>query len=191
MKKEFFDKSACDWHYPAAEKYKIIEDNIIPLLELKETDIVLDACCGTGALIPLLKDKCAELAALDYSLNMLNKAEEVNGSAAVYIEASIEETCCGDEEFDKIICHNSYPHIDDKQKAFKECLRILKNGGIFVISHDGSRNQIDEHHKKCDKAVKNDMLPSNKETMLFAANAGFSVVEIMDEENFYAVVCKK
>lgn len=191
MKKEFFDKCAREWHYPNEEKYKLIEENIISLLELKNTDIVLDACCGTGALIPLLKDKCAELAALDYSVEMLNKAEEINGNAAVYIEASIEDTCCADEEFDKIICHNSFPHIDDKRKAFSECFRVLKTGGIFLISHDGSKKAIDDHHKTCDKAVCNDMLPSNNEIMVFAANAGFETIEILDEENYFAVVCRK
>jgi demethylmenaquinone methyltransferase/2-methoxy-6-polyprenyl-1,4-benzoquinol methylase len=191
MKKDFFDKCAHKWRYPSVEKYKLIEENIIPLLELKKEDIVLDACCGTGALISLLKDKCAELAALDYSAEMLAKAEEMNGGAAVYIEASLEDTCCSDEEFDKVICHNSYPHIDDKQKAFNECFRVLKRGGVFLISHDGSKHQIDEHHKSCDKAVSGDMLPSNDETIAFAANAGFKTVEILDEENFYAVVCKK
>lgn len=191
VKKEFFDRSALGWHYPSEEKYKLIEENIIPLLELKKTDIVLDACCGTGALIPLLKDKCAEIAALDYSIEMLNKAEKVNGNAAVYIEASIEDTCCADEEFDKVVCHNSYPHINDKQQAFKECFRILKPGGIFVISHDANKHEIDAHHKKCDKSVRNDMMPSNNDTMMFAAKAGFETVEILDEEKFYAVVCKK
>lgn len=191
MKKEFFDKCAHEWHYPTEEKYKLIEENIIPLLELKKTDIVMDACCGTGVLIPLLKGKCAEIAALDYSQEMLNKAEENNGDAAVYIEASIEETHCADDEFDKIICHNAFPHIDDKQKAFNECFRILKKGGVFLISHDGNKKAIDEHHKCCDHAVKNDMLPSNNEIMIYAANAGFETIEILDEEKYFAVVCKK
>jgi demethylmenaquinone methyltransferase/2-methoxy-6-polyprenyl-1,4-benzoquinol methylase len=190
MKKEFFDKCADKWRYPHEEKRKLIEENIIPLLELKQTDIILDACCGTGNLIAMLKGKCAKIIALDYSVNMLNKAEEINGNAAVYAEASIEETRRADEEFDKIICHNAFPHIDDKQKAFNECFRILKTGGIFVISHDASKTQIDAFHKKCSHPVKNDMLPSNFEIITFAAVAGFKTAEILDEENYFAAVCK-
>jgi demethylmenaquinone methyltransferase/2-methoxy-6-polyprenyl-1,4-benzoquinol methylase len=191
MKREFFDKCAGSWHYPSKEKYQLIEENIIPLLELKSGDIILDACCGTGALIPLLKGKCAKISALDYSAEMLNKAEKMNGGAAAYIEASIEDTCCADEEFDKIICHNSFPHIDGKQKAFNECFRILKSGGIFLISHDGSKKAIDGYHKNCGKEVKHDMLPSNSQIITFAANAGFKTAEIFDEENFFAVACRK
>ncbi|MDR1195877.1 MAG: class I SAM-dependent methyltransferase [Endomicrobium sp.] len=191
MKKEFFDKCAGEWHYPPESKYKLIQENIIPLLDLKQTDTVLDACCGTGFLIPLLKGKCAKIFALDYSVNMLNKAEEINGNAASYIEASIEDAYCDDEEFDKIILHNALPHIDDKQKAFKECSRILKPCGILVISHDANKNQIDAFHKKCSHPVKNDMLPSNKEIIIFASAAGFKTVEILDEENYFAAVCKK
>jgi demethylmenaquinone methyltransferase/2-methoxy-6-polyprenyl-1,4-benzoquinol methylase len=191
MKKEFFNKCAHQWKYPSEEKYKFIGENIIPLLELKKTDIVMDACCGTGAMIPLLKGRCAEIAALDYSADMLSKAEEMNGNAAVYIEASIEDTQCADEEFDKIICHNSYPHIDDKRKAFKECYRILKPGGIFIISHDANKREIDAYHRGCGKAVRNDTLPPNDETISFAANAGFKIMEIFDEEQFYAVACRK
>ncbi|MDR2425771.1 MAG: class I SAM-dependent methyltransferase [Endomicrobium sp.] len=191
MKKEFFNTCADKWRYPCEEKYKLIEKHIIALLELKQTDIVLDACCGTGVLIPLLKGKCAEIVALDYSINMLNKAEEINRSAAVYVEASIENTYCADEEFDKIICHNAFPHIDDKQKAFNECFRILKQDGIFVISHDRNKEKINGYHKKCQHAVCNDVLPSNNKIIVFASNAGFKTIEIYDEENYFATACKK
>ncbi|MCL2334769.1 MAG: class I SAM-dependent methyltransferase [Endomicrobia bacterium] len=191
MKKEFFDSCAEKWGSPNEEKLELIKQNILPLLELKKGERVLDACCGTGVLIPLLKDAGAKITGIDYSEKMIEKAEERYGESARFIAGNVEDIPFKNESFDKIIMHNSFPHIDGKKKMFAQCYRTLKSGGIFLISHDMSRKDTDEHHKKCHHSVSSDMLPSNKEITLFAASSGFETIEILDEESFFAIVCRK
>lgn len=191
MRKEFFDNCANDWVMPGELQSEIIKQKIIPMLELKKDESILDACGGPGTLIPFLKEYGVKITEFDFSEKMIEKAKADFTGEAEFIVGNIENMPFEDGTFSKIICHNSLPHIEDKQKAFKECFRVLKNGGILVISHDSSKKAVDEHHKKCNKAVSNDMMPSNKDITLFAAYGGFETVEIQDEERFFAVICKK
>ncbi len=191
MRKKFFDDCAQHWEAPSAEKVELVKNRILPLLELKNGENVLDACSGAGAIVPLLLEKGARITEFDYSENMIAAAKKLYGDQAEFVVGDIEKIPFSDAEFDKVICHNSLPHIEDKMKAFKECYRVLKGGGIFLISHSGSKKEIDEHHKKCHIAVCNDMMPSNNEITIFTAAAGFESIEILDEEKYFAVVCKK
>jgi len=191
MKKEFFDGCAEKWASQHQGSLEFIKQNILPLLKLKKGERVLDACCGTGVLIPLLKDGGLKITGLDFSDKMIEKAIEQFGSFAEFIVGNAEDMPFENESFDKIIMHNSFPHIDGKKKMFAGCYGVLKSGGIFLISHNGSREATDEHHKKCHHSVSGDMLPSNKEITLLAASAGFESVEIIDEESYFAVVCVK
>lgn len=191
MRKEFFDKCAPEWKGPAKEKMEIIEKRIIPLLELKRGENVLDACSGAGALIPALKKYGVKITEYDYSEKMIEKAKELYEGDAEFVAGNIEALPFKDGSFEKIICHNSFPHIENKEKAFKECARTLKKNGILVVSHDGGKKEIDEHHRNCHEAVKNDMMPSNGEITSLAAYGGFAYAEILDEENFFVIVCKK
>ncbi|MCL2485856.1 MAG: class I SAM-dependent methyltransferase [Endomicrobia bacterium] len=191
LKKDFFDDCSKKWKELKHCLNELVKEKIIPLLELKKGEKVLDACGGTGVLMPLLKTYGVFITEFDYSQHMIDKARELHGADAEYAVGNIEEMSFESETFDKIICHNCLPHINSKEKAFNECARVLKKGGIFVISHDMGKKQVDDFHKKCHKAVCEDMMPSNKEITLFACTAGFETVEIFDEENYFAVVCKK
>lgn len=191
MRKDFFNQAAQNWKMPEAHKIELIKTNILPLLELKQGESLLDACSGTGALLSLLKEFNLEITEFDFSPKMIEKAKETYPQLAEFVVGDVENMPFKDSAFNKVICHNSFPHIDNKQKAFYEVFRVLKPGGIFLISHDGSKKMIDEHHKHCHHAVSGDMLPSNKETTLFAAVAGFSSIEILDEDKYFAVVCRK
>ena len=191
MRKEFFDASAHNWSAPDEVKSEIIKQKIIPALELKKGESLLDACGGPGTLMPFLKEYGVKITEFDYSEKMTAKAKADFEGQAEFVTGNIENISFESESFNKIICHNSLPHIVDKQKAFKECFRVLKSGGIFVVSHSGSREEIDQHHKKCHEAVREDMMPSNKDITEFAAYAGFESVEIQDEATFFVIVCKK
>lgn len=191
MRKEFFDNNAKNWQLPSAEKIKIIRENIVPLIELKQGESLLDVCGGTGILIPLLKDFNLKITECDYSEKMIDVAKENYNGLAEFVVADIENLPFKNSSFDKVICHNSFPHIRNKQKAFNECCRVLKHGGIFAITHSGSKKEIDAHHKNCHKVVCNDLMPSNDDFIKFAAASGFESVEIFDEDKFFAVVCKK
>ena len=191
MKKKFFDDSAHSWSVPEGEKLLVLQEKIIPLLELKSGEKLLDVCGGPGVLIPLLKSMKVHITECDYSEKMIEKAKKLYAGLAEFVVGSIEKMPFKDKSFDKIICNNSFPHIENKQKAFNESFRVLKEKGIFLISHNASKNEIDAHHRQCHQAVKNDMIPSNDEIISFAAKSGFESVEILDEEKFFAVICRK
>ena len=191
MKKDFFAKCASQWDVLSDEKYRLVKENIIPLLELKNGNRVLDACCGTGVLIPLLKEARAKISAIDYCPGMVQKAKSLFGADTEILMMDVEKLNYGDKTFDAIICHNAFPHINDKKKAVKEFARVLKNGGILIISHDENRKKIDALHANCGGCVAKDTVPSNDEFISFAAAAGFSTVEIFDEEMFFTAVLKR
>ncbi|MCL2390159.1 MAG: class I SAM-dependent methyltransferase, partial [Endomicrobia bacterium] len=67
LKKDFFDDCSKDWEALKPCKYDLIKEKITPLLELKKGEKVLDACCGTGILTPVLKEFRVLIAGIDYS----------------------------------------------------------------------------------------------------------------------------
>jgi len=53
----------------------------------------------------------------------------------------------GDSSFDGIFLYDALQHIQNRELALKECLRILNDDGIIVVI-EWSKNQIEKDYKK-------------------------------------------
>ena len=187
--REFFDTIAGQWDtMRAADAEKI--NQLVDLIGLTPGSGVLDAGSGTGVLLPFLKRAVGTggtITAVDFSGNMLAKAEEKHGGLGgiEFAVADIMQYTAG-KAFDAIICFNFFPHIKDKPQFLVRMRDMLRPGGQLVIMHDISREQVNAIHQGS-KVVQDDRLAHAEAVKeLFLAN-GFTVGETIDDNDRYFI----
>lgn len=142
LSKEWFNKQAPvydDTNTILYSKYgKISCENIFEFLKDKEYTKLLDIGCGTGYLIDMLsKDYNAEFTGLDLSPEMIKQANNKKIKNAIFVEGRSDEIPFDDNTFDIITCSQSFHHYPDTDKAMQEAKRVLKPGGLYVLSDTG------------------------------------------------------
>ena len=157
-----------------------------PLEKMK----ILEPGCGTGRLTRILSDRAGSeglVVALDISSNMVSAArKKLAGRENVQIHlAAVEDLKFRDNSFDIIICHQVFPHFEDKRKVLELMQKILKKGGKLIIHHFISLEQINNVHRKAGTAVQNDIMPDSEKMKTLFKGAGFQIIFIRDGENGY------
>ena len=144
LSKKWFDKQAPIYDETNTILYskygKKSCKNIYDFLKGKEYQKLLDIGCGTGYLISMLsKDYNAEYIGLDLSPEMINQAIRKNIKNARFIEGRSDELPFEDNTFDIVTCSQSFHHYPETDKPMQEAKRVLKNGGLYILSDTGCR----------------------------------------------------
>lgn len=95
---------------------------------------VLDIGCVTGRCIKNLIDKGSFVTGCDISLEMLKIARKKFHNVN-FVEGDIENLPFKDNSFDVVVASFVIVHLKNLQKAFDEVYRVLKTGGIFVLTN--------------------------------------------------------
>lgn len=99
---------------------------------------VLDIGCGTGRSIGDLKKIGAEVVAADISEEMLKRAKKKFSD----IETVLADICdlpFENESFDAVIAMFLIVHLRNLDEAFSEVYRVIKPGGVFILSNINQR----------------------------------------------------
>jgi ubiquinone/menaquinone biosynthesis C-methylase UbiE len=152
-KKPFYKSIIVRW----AEKYPLVYEFYIFVMNFpmfhgvhrvtpQLRDDVLQVGCGTGALNLFLKkhrrtDNC-RITNLDVNVASLEYGRR-RRAFTEYLVSDILEVPLKDASFDIILFARSLHHIKNQKKAFKECSRLLKTGGLVVIT-----DQVSESSKE-------------------------------------------
>ena len=99
---------------------------------------VLDVGCGTGRMVENLKKFGAKVTGLDVSEKMLAIAKK-HFSTTEFVLGDIEELPFEDESFDMVVATFVIVHLGTLQRAFDEVYRVLKPGGVFLVSNVNQR----------------------------------------------------
>lgn len=191
---EFFDKIASQWDSTrAVDEQKITE--LVKMAWLEPGFKVLDAGSGTGVLLPFIKKaigSAGKITAVDFSANMLAKAEEKYGGlgGVTFTVADIMEFEPETDLFDAVLCFNFFPHIKDKLKFMTRMRIHLKEKGFLVIMHDISRQHVNAVHRDS-AAVKNDRLASADTVGGWLITAGYQVAKTLDVTDRYFIKAVK
>ena len=107
-------------------------------LEEKPHPVILDICCGTGAVITAFATQCAEsfTVGYDFSRGMLLKVREKPGAwKIVLIEGDAAALPFVDESFDVITCSHALYELKAaaRQAALKEMRRVIRLSGVILI----------------------------------------------------------
>lgn len=112
---------------------------VLKFLDIKESDKVIEIGCEAGYLLKhLLIAK--EVMGLDIAKNALEDAKKNTKSDKVkFICADASNIPFANAYFDKVICSQTLEHLDNPDRVVKEVSRIVKPGGIVVISVPNER----------------------------------------------------
>ncbi|OGV57759.1 MAG: hypothetical protein A2X45_19665 [Lentisphaerae bacterium GWF2_50_93] len=95
----------------------------------------LDIGTGTGNLLRLSCDKFKFCAGCDISENLMAKVK-IEFPKAHLLASDAENLPFTDSKFNCVSCYALLHHLLDHEKLFKECYRILGNGGTLYTDHD-------------------------------------------------------
>ena len=142
LSKRWFNKQAPvydDTNTILYSKYgKISCENIYNYLKDKEYKKLLDIGCGTGYLINMLaKEYDADYTGLDLSPEMIKQAKSKNIKNAILVEGRSDKLPFENDTFNVVTCSQSFHHYPETDKPIQEAKRVLKQGGLYILSDTG------------------------------------------------------
>ncbi len=97
---------------------------------------ILDVACGSGDFLSYLNKQIpeAKLAGTDIALGMVKYAQKKLDGIAIIQESAAESQPFPSEKFDAITITMAFHHFPDKEKVLLEMKRLLRPGGVLIIS---------------------------------------------------------
>lgn len=114
------------------------KDRLFSLIGDLKGKKVLDLGCGTGRIIGELKLFGAEVFAVDISAEMVKITQKKYPDIKV-LKADACDLPFSDNELDYVIATFLIVHVKDLDRLFGEVYRVLKDGGIFVLTNINQR----------------------------------------------------
>ena len=155
-------------------------------LDLQGNEEVLDCGCGGGANIAVFLRMVDEghVTGLDYSTVSVAKSREVNRAAidagrCEIVQGNVQELPFDDARFDVVTAFETIYFWKDLVHCFAEIHRVLKMGGVFMITNETSGKT--GAHEKWMKIVDGMSVYTGEELEALLTGAGFARVEI-DED---------
>lgn len=196
-KAAFFDAQVnAAW---AADQYGDDELRKLDLLFMEAGSLsgkrVLEPGCGTGRLTEILSNKVennGRVVATDISPVMVEAAKKrLKGFENTELFVSeIELFDNREEQFDLILCHQVFPHIENKSACLKKFYDLLSPEGKLVIFHFIDFEKINDVHRKAGTVVQNDMMPENPEMEQMFNDAGFTIKFIRNNNDGYFLMAQ-
>jgi len=195
-KAAFFDGIADEWD--ARQDLQELSGKLargIEELGVRPDEKILDVGCGTGNLTRALLERLSpegRITAVDIAPRMIAAARrKIRDPRVEWRVADVRDLAFPDSSFDRVICFSAWPHIDDREAAAAEILRVLKPGGTLHIWHAAARGRINEIHAAAGGAIGRDLLPPAGETAQLLARCGLRVRAAIDDRERYLVTAAR
>ncbi|HNT19773.1 MAG TPA: class I SAM-dependent methyltransferase [Saprospiraceae bacterium] len=110
--------------------------NTLRLLPNVKGKTILDAACGPGVYAEILMDLGALVTGFDLSPKMVDLAIQRNPGRGTFFVHDLSKPLerIGDHSCDIVLCALALHYIEDWSMTIKEFHRVLKSGGVLVIS---------------------------------------------------------
>ena len=125
-------------------RYRKLQKRCVNKLELEDNDRVLCVGVGTGneILHILHRNRNVSIVGVDYSRTALQKAYKKALALGKEIEGLVMDARClefATGSFDKALCIHVMDFVQDNEKVTDEILRVLKDGGRFVMTYPSAK----------------------------------------------------
>lgn len=126
---------------------------------------ILDACAGTGIYSFYLAKQGYQVTSgdiVEYNVSIIKKKQlQTHLLSEIYTGSVLDLSRFEDNSFDVVLCMGALYHLKnkfDREKAVRECLRVLKKGGIFAASYINKHavilNSYEEQLNNMDELLK-------------------------------------
>jgi ubiquinone/menaquinone biosynthesis C-methylase UbiE len=194
----FFDNLAEKWDETGSAPSGDSIENFLRKVMVVSGEIVLDVGTGTGFLVPyIMQYGPKEIVAVDLSEKMLQRlATKYQNSYGAKLKVSCQDVHCltfAHDTIDVAICNSVFPHFHDKPKVLSEVYRVLKSGGRMAIHHFAGREKINSFHStSANPFIREDFLEDGVALAVLAKEVGFTVTEMIDnDEEYFLLAIKK
>jgi ubiquinone/menaquinone biosynthesis C-methylase UbiE len=190
----FFEDLANEWDTSQPpNRDEILNRLIAPFDEmLTSCHTILEVGTGTGALIPILKDRypASRLVSVDLAYQMLEQGQS-RVPGAVLVQADAHHLPFIGSRFDAIVCHNAFPHFWWPETALQTFRRLLHPNGTLLILHDLSREKVNIIHGTAQNPIiHRDLLPAGSDLARMMEDVGFSPLLVEDRDDRYVIYAK-
>ncbi|HCR81181.1 MAG: 3-demethylubiquinone-9 3-O-methyltransferase [Candidatus Pacebacteria bacterium GW2011_GWB1_47_8] len=136
QKMHFYERFASDFDsvvnmYDTKKRLTVVFDELLKNENLKNKQL-LDAGCGTGWFSAEAVRRGARVTSMDLGKQLLKEVAKKARSKRVV--GSILKMPFKAKTFDYVICSEVIEHVTDPGLALKEIYRVLKPGGILVLT---------------------------------------------------------
>jgi ubiquinone/menaquinone biosynthesis C-methylase UbiE len=144
--KKYWDAFSDNYEVSTIQQSSLLFRNLLPLLNLKTATCIVEAGCGPGNGLQILRETVppeVKILANDISSEMVSKARSKNLANTEILEAGNETLPYSDEVCDRYIANLSLHIVADPVLMLNEALRVIKPGGLAVFSvwgHDVENN---------------------------------------------------
>lgn len=153
-KTRFFDTLAASWDSVKGDILGPVNIDDEVLARIGSGGITADLGCGTGELLPLLKQRADIVIGIDKSPKMLEEARSRLGRGADGFDLRIgemEHLPMRDREADSAVVSMVLHHLVSPLDCIREISRVLKSGSRLVIvdleKHDNERMRTKYGHR--------------------------------------------
>jgi ubiquinone/menaquinone biosynthesis C-methylase UbiE len=112
--------------------------DLITRVDISGAGTVLELACGTGRVTAHMRkilQPTARLIASDVSVDMLSIAKrKLTGQDIEWKIIDAQTLPFDDNSLDLVVCYFGYMFVPDKDKSYREVLRVLRRGGLFVMA---------------------------------------------------------
>jgi len=129
---------------------------------------------------------------LDYAEKMIAENRRLNHDKRIhFVVSDIIDLPLPPQTCDVIICFSCFPHFPEKEKALRAMKKVLKEKGWIAVAHFNSSEELNNHHRKSNPAVRNDTLPSENAVKQLFSSSGFMIDTFIDEPGFYLLLAQR
>lgn len=141
-----FDRAAEQFDDNSPSVYNMCRKDYPDILEeiqKEEFQDMLDAGCGTGAMIHMLYKDIPDkhYTGLDFSEKMIAAAARKKMEGVRFVQGDCEAMPFEAESFDVITCSMSFHHYPAPGDFFKSVSRVLRGGGRLILRDMASRKK--------------------------------------------------
>jgi ubiquinone/menaquinone biosynthesis C-methylase UbiE len=111
-----------------------------------EDKTVLDVACGEGYGASLLGQKARKVNAIDIDAQTVQVAKDKYQQDNIqFLQGDILSLSLTDSIFDVVVCFETLEHVMDHDRMIRELKRVLKPGGLILISTPDKKNYSEKN----------------------------------------------
>jgi SAM-dependent methyltransferase len=120
------------WFYRG--KRDVVRSWIDRFLQLQRDDLVIDAGCGTGVFLEEMSCRCRVLGLDDHAESITLAMPKLRPVGGDVLQTSLEHVDLPDGCASVVTLLDVLEHIDDDAAVLKEMIRLVRPGGVVVIT---------------------------------------------------------